>query len=115
MVDITKANTHTEGEMAGKQVLGATVEKIRKFFKYCYGANSDEFERSAHFAERYFYQALDRRFEDAGFLYCTMPDTENTEYTTQDIFTQGFFVGYLAAVVDTDRLHNEIELPANAE
>lgn len=114
MIDIATANTKTIGEKAGKQVTAATVEKIRRYFEYCYGANSFECENAGTYAERYFYQALERRLGDTATLYASMPDTENVECTTQDVFTQGFFCGFLAAVADTDELHNEIELPTNA-
>lgn len=115
MLDITKASTDTVGEMAGEQIAVATLEKIRKFVKFCYGKNSQEYELVPGYAKRYFSNALDSRFDNATALYYAMPDTESTEYEDQEIYNMGYFAGYLAGVIDADKLHNEIELPAGVE
>ena len=111
MLDIATANTGTVGEMAGKQVTGATLEKIYSFVKYYYGKNSQEFELAPLYAKRFFENALVARFENATTLYAYLPDTKSTEYEEQQIYTLGYFAGYLAGVRDTDQLHNEIEIP----
>ncbi len=116
MIDITNANTETIGIKAAAQVSAATIAKIKKFYEYCYGKGDGERNRNILTrTEEYFVNALQYRFQNADLLYAAMPDTENVDYEAQDVFTFGFFVGYLAAVTDTDTLHNEIAMPENAD
>lgn len=42
MIDIAKADTENIGKQTALQATAATVEKVRKFYKYCYGCNADE-------------------------------------------------------------------------
>lgn len=116
MIDIKNANTKTIGIQAAKQVSAATMEKIKKFYERCYGKGDEKRNRNIlERTEEYFINALSYHFQNADLLYSSMPDTETTKYDMQDFYTQGFFVGYLAAVADTDELHNEIAMPENAD
>ena len=116
MLDIKNANTQTVGIQAAKQVSAATLSKIKSFYERCYGKGDEKRNRNIlERAEEYFVNALQYRFQNADLLYAAMPDTENVDYEAQDVYSIGFFVGYLAAVSDTDALHNEITMPENAD
>lgn len=113
MIDIANANTETIGKKAALTVTAATVEKIRRFYQYCYGSNADRNILAR--LTRYFINMLDNRFQNGDMLHSALPDTETTEYDDNDIYIIGFFVGYLAGAQDMETLLNEIELPANAD
>ena len=116
MIDIKNANTQTIGIQAAKQVSAATIAKIKAFYEKCYGKEDGERRRNILTrTEEYFVNALSYRFQNADLLYSAFPETEKGECESQDIYTIGFFVGYLAAVTDTDNLHNEITMPENAD
>ena len=116
MIDIETANTKTIGIQAAAMVSAATIAKIKAFYEKCYGKEDGERRRNILTrTEEYFVNALSYRFQNADFLYSAFPDTVKGECETQDVYTIGFFVGYLAAVADTDALHNEIEMPENAD
>lgn len=42
MIDIAKADTENIGKQTALQATAATVEKVRRFYNYCYGCNADE-------------------------------------------------------------------------
>ena len=109
MIDIAKADTESIGKQAAMQVTAATAEKVHRFYTYCYGCNSDSnvLKRIAS----YFVNVLEMRFQNGDLLFSTMPDTETTEYSTEDIYTLGFFVGYLAGTQDMETLLNYIDVP----
>lgn len=116
MIDITNANTETIGIKAAAQVSAATIAKIKAFYEYCYGKGDEKRNRNIlERTEEFFINALQYRFQNADFLYCVFNDTALAEYEAQDIYTYGYFMGYVAAVADTDALHNEIEIPENAD
>lgn len=116
MIDIETANTKTIGIQAAAMVSAATIAKIKAFYEKCYGKEDGERRRDILArTEEYFVNALQYRFQNADLLYAAMPDTENVDYEAQDVYSIGFFVGYLAAVADTDALHNEIAMPENAD
>lgn len=116
MIDIKNANTQTIGIQAAKQVSAATIAKIKAFYEKCYGKEDGERRRNILTrTEEYFINALQYRFQNADFLYSAFNDTALAEYEAQDIYSVGFFIGYLAAVSDTDALHNEITMPENAD
>ena len=113
MIDIATANTETIGKKAALTVTAATVEKVRKFYNYCYGCNADR-DILARLT-RYFINLLDNRFQNGDMLHSALPETATTDYDDEDIYIIGFFVGYLAGAQDMEALLNEIELPANAD
>ncbi len=113
MIDIAKADTENIGKQTALQATAATVEKVRRFYNYCYGCNADRNILAR--LTRYFINMLDNRFQNGDMLHSALPDTETTEYDDNDIYIIGFFVGYLAGAQDMETLLNEIELPANAD
>lgn len=116
MLDIKNANTQTVGIQAAKQVSAATIAKIKAFYEKCYGKGDEHRKRNILTrTEEYFINALSYHFQNADFLYSTLPNTIESKFESQDIYTIGYFVGYLAAVTDTDNLHNEIAMPENAD
>lgn len=116
MIDIETANTKTIGIQAAAMVSAATIAKIKAFYEKCYGKEDGERRRDILArTEEYFINALSYHFQNADFLYSTLPNTIESKFEAQDIYTAGYFMGYLAAVADTDALHNEIEMPENAD
>ena len=116
MIDIETANTKTIGIQAAAMVSAATIAKIKAFYEKCYGKGDEHRKRNIlERTEEYFVNALQYHFQNADFLYSTLPNTIESKFEAQDIYTAGYFMGYLAAVADTDALHNEIEMPENAD
>lgn len=112
MIDIATANTETIGKQTAMQTTAATVEKIRRFYQYCYGSNADRNILAR--LTKYFINTLDLRFQNGDMLHSALPETATTDYDDEDVYIIGFFVGYLAGAQDMETLLNEIELPANA-
>ena len=91
MIDIATANTKSVGIKAARQVSAATIEKVKKFYEYCYGKDGERNRNILERTEEYFINALSYHFQNADLLYSAMPDTETTKYDMQDFFTQVFF------------------------
>ena len=109
---------HSASEAARKSLTVCTADKFKLFLRYCYGEGSFEYENSDKAIKRYFFQRLNERFNMPEFTDASLAgvadigENESNE-KTYGIFITGFYAGYIAAVADTDNLHNAIEIPAN--